>query len=562
MGTPVRDVGNVPQHVTSARTRVEFDVRTRTNRSPSTARPDVHPGHRSPAPLSGLPAAPYTATVQVQSRGAVVDALFAVLLSVTSACGYVRYDAVTDGASDAGTNGPGPIPVDAALVEGDAPTAPVAFVESDATIRNPERGFFHFMELGDASAVAEAASSVSLVYAAGHLDAYLDDVDDEALPQTALDDFQATLDALRTAGLKAIIRFQYDDGEAFPQPANDATESSILAHIGALTPLLQANADVIYLVQAGFIGTWGAWGNSQHVADGEPGSDARSRVLDALLEAVPSDRRIALRFPAHKRMIYGDAASDLSSVTGGAARARVGHHNDCFASSEDDNGTYTYEPVDTLKSYLEADSAYVPVGGETCQNDPDFSGCDDAMPALARFHWSYLNRDHHPDALSRWQREGCYEEVERRLGYRLVLVSAEVPPTMRPGGSFRLSLRVRNAGFAAPTNPRPAYLVLERDDERYEVALPVDVRSWLPGEHVLSVRVRVPSNLQNAPYRLAVWLPDAAERLQDRSAYAIRFANQDTWAPATGDNTVAEITMADAAPGDAQSDVAALELLP
>jgi hypothetical protein len=45
---------------------------------------------------------------------------------------------------------------------------------------------------------------------------------------------------------------------------------------------------------------------------------------------------------------------------------------------------------------------------------------------LAYLRWSSLNRDYHPEAISAWRREGCFDQIEQRLGYRLRLIEASV----------------------------------------------------------------------------------------------------------------------------------------
>ena len=52
-------------------------------------------------------------------------------------------------------------------------------------------------------------------------------------------------------------------------------------------------------------------------------------------------------------------------------RLPIGHHNDCFLASSLDRGTYVDRAVEY--PYLEADSKYTVVGGETCtlsEDDP------------------------------------------------------------------------------------------------------------------------------------------------------------------------------------------------
>ena len=432
----------------------------------------------------------------------------------------------------------------------DAPSSPVTFPATDAIILNPERGFYATTNLATArNLMSVRASGRSLVYAAVHLDAYLGTNHAQDLPASLLVDVQSGFDAVRQAGLKTVLRFQYDNGEGFPNGANDATEAWMIRHIEQLAPILAKNEDVIYVVQAGFIGAWGEWHTSLNFQDGPVGAGPRKHVLDALLAAVPRSRRVALRLPAYKRMFYGTSATTEEQLLAGADVGRVGHHNDCFVSSADDSGTYQYEPIDVLKAYLADDTKYEPIGGETCAVDPRNS-CATTTAEMARFHWTHINGEYNLDVIGRWTTEGCRPDIERKLGYRLALQSASLPTSMRPGGTFVLDVSLVNNGYAAPTNTRPVFVALDGQGQRLTAQIPVDPRVWLPGPFRILVHMRVPATLQAGAYRLALWLPDEASPLRSRPEYSIELANQGTWNAARGDNTLlAQLTVTADAPG-------------
>lgn len=464
----------------------------------------------------------------------------------------------TAGASSEAGAGSGGEPA----TDGDAPTTDVHFEADDRALLNPERGFYVTGDLADMDDLDYVRDEgKTLIYAAAHLDAYLGADHEQDLPARALDDIEAGFSSVRDAGLKAVVRFQYDDGEGYPDGANDASEAGILRHIEQLAPVLAANRDVLYVLQAGFIGAWGEWHTSLNFSDGTGDQAARKRIVEALSAAVPGVR-IGVRYPAYKRMFYGDAPTTEAALLAGDPVSLVSHINDCFVSSEDDVGTYQYEPMQVLKQYLESDTAYAPIGGETCGED-DRNACDVTVPEMERFHYGYLNSEYHQAVLGRWESEGCLDEIDSRLGYRLSLVSAKLPEAARPGGTFSFELVLQNLGFAALTNPRPVVLVLSGEGERYEAELPADPRLWLPGEHTLSASLRLPAELAPGSYRLSLWLPDGDERLRPRVEYAIAFANAGVWDAAEGENMLADLAIAADAPGASDPGAGdAFEVLP
>jgi hypothetical protein len=447
-------------------------------------------------------------------------------------------------------------------LDGDTPVVDVTFEASDGDVLNPERGFYVTGDLADMHDLdGVRAGGKTLIYAAAHLDAYLGTDHEQDLPAHALEDIASGFATIRDAGLKAIVRFQYDDGEGYPDGANDASEAGILRHIEQLAPVLAEHRDVLFVLQAGFIGAWGEWHTSLNFSDGTGDQDARQRIVEALMDAAPGVR-IGVRYPAYKRMFYGETAATQAALLAGEPVSLVGHVNDCFVSSEDDVGTYQYEPMDVLKDYLESDTAYVPIGGETCA-EHDRNACSVTVPEMERFHYSYINSEYNEVVIDRWESDGCLAEIEQRLGYRLSLVSAKLPEAARPGGTFSMELVVENGGFAALTNPRPVVLVLGGAGQRYEVELPADPRLWLPGEHTLAARLRLPASLAPGDYRLSLWLPDAHESLRNRVEYAVACANAGVWDEVEGDNLLATVTIAADAPGSTDPNAGeAFEVLP
>ena len=214
--------------------------------------------------------------------------------------------------------------------------------------------------------------------------------------------------------------------------------------------------------------------------------------------------------------------------------ARVGHHNDCFLATDTDMGTYSGERD---REYLALDTLYAPMGGETCRPYPPHSLCENALAEMARFHWSYLNWDYHGDVLDSW-RGDCLDEVQRRLGYRLELVSMEAPAEVDAAAATAIRVVLRNVGFAAPYNPRDVEIVardVASGDER-TFAAEADPRRWLAGETHAIEWTLPPGAMPAGPYALFLNLPDPQPSLRANPAYSIRLANVGVWEPETGYN--------------------------
>jgi hypothetical protein len=158
---------------------------------------------------------------------------------------------------------------------------------------------------------------------------------------------------------------------------------------------------------------------------------------------------------------------------------------------------------------------------------------------MERLHFTYIHQGWHPDVVASWSTGGCRAEIDRRLGYRFVLESAEFPEAARAGQAFRLRLVLRNEGWAAMINPRPVVLLLEGGGRREELALEgADPRRWAPGGPI-----EVEAVLPAGAYRVLLWLPDAAERLRAQSDYAVRLADEGLWDAVLGANLLGTLTL-------------------
>lgn len=407
---------------------------------------------------------------------------------------------------------PGPgvesLALDPALFDaGDDPSG-----AASCTIANPERGFHRFVDLRtlDADTLAAAAAAGStLVYGQVLLAEYRD----APLDASLLAELDAGFDLVRAQGMKVVPRFHYSD--AIDEP--DASLDRILGHIDQLAPLLAEHADVILTLHAGFIGAWGEWHSSQNGLDAPA---PRKQILDALINALPEWRTISVRRPSFKQDAYGGPLT-AASAHQGYALARTGHVNDCFLASDDDEGTYQLAGE---KDYAIADSAFVPVGGETCAVNPPRSECEAALAELALHHWTYLNADYHPEVLASWVQDGCYATIGCRLGYRLAATQLRWPSSAAPGSTSAIAFELHNDGFAAPVNQRPLVVVLE-GPTRVELDLGFDARDLPAGETTsVCAELELPGDLPVGSYRIGLRMADPSPTLIDDERQALRLA--------------------------------------
>ncbi len=439
-------------------------------------------------------------------------------------------------------------------------TTRITYTSNTTIFSNPERGFYHHAETHSNSYSPLISPTLQNYRQNENITLilrifYLDDFVNNDISQTYLDKVQTDFDTLRASGLKAIVRFAYTNQPHFAPsttwppipPYGDANLTQITRHLEQLTPILQADGDVIATVQTGFVGIWGEWYYTDHFVENpsDPSTVtamawlSRTGVLTAVLNALPTNRMTQVRTPLIKQKIYS-RTTPINTIEGhnGSDIARTGHHNDCFLSSGTDFGTYTL-PVENDKTYLEAETQYLPMGGETCALNSPRSDCATALVELSRFHWSYLNRDYHLGVLTSWQNGGCFAEIERRLGYRFTLLQGVFDNQVEIGNNFQFSLQLDNEGFAASINSRAVELILRHTvtGVTHTLALTDDSRFWLPGPtYTISHTLLISSTVPTGTYDLLLNLPDLDPRLHQNPNYAIRMANDNLWEAVTGYN--------------------------
>jgi len=406
---------------------------------------------------------------------------------------------------------------------------------------------------------------------------YLTSFLDRPISDEKLAALQKSLDDIRARGLKALLRFGY-----------------ILAHMDQLAPIVQRNAGVIYVLQAGFVGAWGEWHSSGKGL--EQDHKALAAIVDKLLRILPEDRMTQLRVPKYKRWVLGGVPLDTytfldeAQAHNGSPLARIGFHNDGFLAYNNCGGTWTEPPLFSQPGnpefdYMTKESAFVPVDGELFWKDQ--GGKVDGLRAAVRMrlhHYttfsiahSYSEREGPHLSIDDWIRtpitlaqvneaklpvskgyfqdaqgnevaRSQFEYIRDHLGYRIELQKATLPHEMKAGDKLDVTIEIVNRGFSALHNPRPVYLVL-LDDNRCEAEMPLngaDPRKWqpcTPGDesyapltHMLTVSVDLPQGLTPKWYMLGLWMPDADNSIRKDPRYAVRAANGNVpwWRDAAG----------------------------
>lgn len=452
--------------------------------------------------------------------------------------------------------------------------ANLTFTEAEGDVTNPERGFYkHFEYHFDSSDPGQVNPSIS-AYTFDETLAltifYLEDfVGADELSSTVLSKVETELAALRSKGKKAIVRFAYT--AKHPVASYEPTKDQIINHLEQLKAVFTAYDDVVYLFQAGFIGTYGEWyyvnDDFSYSKSGGAlvGYQNRIDVVDKMLSV--TSRQIAVRTPFYKRgylypLAYNTVVPGISSW-GTDPNNRIGYFNDGFRGSSSDIGTFE---SDQDREQWFGQGEWLVCGGESAYVGTDSNGNEkldpeekqawlDANPTLAnpdnsiaamrQQHWSYMHNAETNILMDYWAGPNpagksvvsCgtdrIPDFKKALGYRLVINSADFTgSSLESGATVNYSISIQNKGCARVIYPRPCKLVLIHNGTPTVLKDNLtDVRNLAPGASatVLEGSFTLPQSVYKDD-KLAIWLPDNATGLQATPAYSIHLANSDvTW---------------------------------
>lgn len=370
--------------------------------------------------------------------------------------------------------------------------------ESTEQLDNPDRGFYqiHGFVLSDEMDPAAVAAKSFRGDEDGRLLALLElnlrNYTDGDISEEGLRNLGALFDALRSTGMRFIVRFLYDwNGENMQ---TEPTRREIIErHIRQTAPVLNANADQIYTLQGLYIGNWGEM-NGTHYSSAE---DQRA-LAKALAEATDSEILLSVRMPMQWRRLCGETPGDEAAE---GLQGRLGLFNDGMLGSDSDLGTYgsaaraeadwegMWRRSDEL-DFQETICRVVPNGGEVV-SDGQPRNIQRDLDYLRHTHVSYLNIDYDRRVIDAWAEEtvsgGVWDGIDalsyirENLGYRFTVTDALLRYRMLPN-VLGVTVSLQNVGFApAYFGLAPQLLLLADGEERYRFPLEGDLSTLCGG---------------------------------------------------------------------------------
>lgn len=371
------------------------------------------------------------------------------------------------------------------------------------------------------------------------------------LSAAMLQQINTRIAAFAGTGIRLMVRFTYNFGPIGPG-AMDAPIGVISQHIDQVAPILLQNRDLIFALEAGFIGTWGEWHDS---TNGNDTAAAHKIVLDKELSYFKGVFPILVRTPG-----------DLIQYNGGLTPSPwLGIHDDYYASGSADAGTFaTCVPTagfclpqytsDQLRTYASTVSAATMFAGEFADVVyPTLQSCSPLDDYSFTYHAQSINLQPPAVIVTELENEGCALSFHNKVGTRIELQEITIGGSPTPNGQLHLDLTLANTGYGRVIRPRPVTLLFVSSGKivaQYPISLAdMDMRqleaSSAPVPQTFRIGVTLPPDFPTSGQVSAVLLiPDPAPSLTPQPAYALPLNSLDQndnpiFDPTTGYNLIA-----------------------
>lgn len=433
----------------------------------------------------------------------------------------------------------------------------IDYNESLESFDNPERGFYE--PIGYTLKVADNEVKdlkYNLIHLRVDLSAFSkanNGVEDLELSEDSLSALSKTLQNIKKNNGSVIIRFAYDgfNGTKDLEPEL----SMLLTHIKQLKPVFYQNKDVISYIELGFFGPWGEMHSSSICT-----LENVSLALDAMLDSVPENITIGVRTPAYYAHFAGIDRNTLNEniTTPDSKYYRIGLYNDGYLGSESDLGTFANRAIEI--DWLKNQATHTFYGGEVVANYASGTPLN-TVSYIAQegfiTHTTYLNSRWNNNVINEWKNSTYNEDeelykgqtgfkyIDNHLGYRFVLKESKLTTEIKQNDPLLIKLQLENVGFANLINKKKTTLVLQSDNNTYEINTNINPTKWL-SKSISSVPIviaNLPENIIIGEYNVYLRISCYGNLENDKNYQAIRFANNNIYNEEIGANYIGKIVI-------------------
>ena len=390
--------------------------------------------------------------------------------------------------------------------------------EDISIVKNPDRGLYKLVQVElqneeenfddfekKVDEINENDKEVSLILLELNLKNY---VQENNISKNKITEINKYFSIMREHGYKVIFRVVYDsEGTKNPEPEFDM----LLKQIEQLKDIYVSNKDIIFVVEAGFLGTNGEWINGKY----DKYMTEKNKIIEKLLEIVPEEIQISFRKPTY----ITDYLSSKNTVTESNAFStdiisRFGLYNSGYLESETDSDTYNKLERTESINWQGLQTKYTIFGGEAKNWKSNYNDLENAIKDMFIRHCTYLNKNADENVIEKWKgtlytgteeiynRKSGYVYIQNHLGYRLLLTNVKFNGT-EAGKNAEVSINLENIGFGNILKEKTITLIYKNTSNTYKIETNIDIRKQLKdGNYVLQINEKLPDDMKDGEYNV------------------------------------------------------------
>lgn len=422
-------------------------------------------------------------------------------------------------------------------------------MESTETLNNPDRGFYELIQVEipttgavsldmDYYAKKAKSNNIGIISLQINLKDFV--ADNKELSSENISEINKLFSAIRNNNEKCIFRVVYDSvGKENCEPSFE----TILKHIDNLKTVYETNSDILYVVEAGFLGSYGEWHNGKYDT-----KDYRNQLINKLLEDIPTNIMLNVRTSEFYTELFGSSPISESTAYDKSNASRVGLHNDGYLYSITDYGSYEEANRETELAWEHKQTAYTIFGGEVLGTNSEYTNLDNAVSDMKNRHCQYINGTYEEGVKTKWKNTTYsnsassyngltgYKYIEDHLGYRYVLRSSSVKQS---GSKLNVDFSIENTGFANLTQEKNVQIIIKGSSNTYTNTINLDCRKLLAqSTNKYSFSFDITNEMPNGDYDAYIRISDKSDSLKDNNNYCIQFANSGIYDSTTGTNYI------------------------
>lgn len=431
--------------------------------------------------------------------------------------------------------------------------------EDISIVKNPDRGLYKLVQVElqneeenfddfekKVDEINENDKEVSLILLELNLKNY---VQENNISKNKITEINKYFSIIRKNGYKVIFRVVYD---SVGQTNSEPEFNIILQHMDDLKEIYTTNKDIIFVVEAGYLGSYGEWHDGRYDKDLEK----KNKIIEKLLEIIPEEIQINLRKPQFIIDYIGNKTT-ISEMNAFSSEkiARLGLHNDGYLASETDLGTFEKnERTESLK-WQSAQTKYTAFGGEAQNKNSIYNDLSNAIEDMKIRHCNYLNRTYDREVKEKWKNTKYTGKdpnyigidgmtyIQNHLGYRLLLQECSIKG-QQASGSANVDIVINNVGFGNIIKSKKIELIYVNEKSTYKIETNIDIRKQIQNsEYIINIDDKLPANMKEGKYKVYLSICEPYESLKNNSNYYIKLVNKNVWNEETKGNYLGKVTI-------------------